>query len=94
MEFTEIDFDKILKVAGETGTVLEINANPHRLDLKDVNIRKAKKAGVKLVINSDAHHKDQLNLMEYGVNQACRGWAEKNVIVNCWPAKKMLKMLK
>ena len=90
----EIDFDKILKVAGETGTVLEINANPHRLDLKDVNIRKAKKAGVKLVINSDAHHKDQLNLMEYGVNQACRGWAEKNDIVNCWPAKKMLKMLK
>ncbi|MEK7548878.1 MAG: DNA polymerase/3'-5' exonuclease PolX [Patescibacteria group bacterium] len=90
----EIDFDKILRVAKETGTVLEINANPYRLDLNDQNIRKAKEIGVKMIINSDSHHKDQLNLMEYGVSQARKGWAEKKDIINCWSVKKMLSMLK
>ncbi|MEK9154638.1 MAG: DNA polymerase/3'-5' exonuclease PolX [Patescibacteria group bacterium] len=90
----EMDFDRILRVAKETKTVLEINSFPLRLDLKDINIKKAKKAGVKMVINTDAHHKDSLRLMEYGVSQARRGWAERTDIVNCWPAEKMLKMLK
>ena len=90
----EIDFDKILKVAKKTGTILEINANPYRLDLNDKNIRKAKEIGVKMIINSDAHHKDQLNLMEYGVSQARRGWAEKKDIINCWKVEEMLDMLK
>lgn len=90
----EIDFDKILQVAKETGTVLEINAYPARLDLKDANIRKAKEAGVKMVINTDAHRLEHLRFMEYGISQARRGWAEKNDIINCWPAEKLLKMLK
>lgn len=90
----EIDFDKILRTAKETGTILEINANPFRLDLNDKNIRKAKEAGVKMIINSDAHHKEQLRFMEYGVFQARRGWAEKGDIINCWPLEKALKMLK
>lgn len=90
----EIDFDKILRTAKETGTILEINANPLRLDLNDKNIRKTKEAGVKMVINADAHHKEQLRFMEYGVFQARRGWAEKGDIINAWPADKMLKMLK
>lgn len=90
----EIDFDKILKVAKETKTILEINASPVRLDLNDKNIRKAKNAGVKMIINSDAHQKEQMSFIKYGVNQVRRGWAEKGDIVNCWPAEKMLKMLK
>lgn len=90
----EIDFEKILKVAKETGTILEINAYPERLDLNDINIRRAKEAGVKMVINTDAHRKDQLRFMEYGVYQARRGWAEKKDIINCWPAEKMLKIMK
>ena len=90
----EIDFAKILRVAKETGTILEINANPYRLDLNGQNIRRAKEAGVKMIINTDAHHKDHLRLMEYGVFQARRGWAEKADIINCWPAEKALKMLK
>jgi DNA polymerase (family 10) len=90
----EIDFEKILKVAKETGTILEINAHPERLDLNDINIKRAKEAGVKMIINTDAHQKDQLRFMEYGVYQARRGWAEKEDIINCWPAEKMLKMLK
>ena len=59
-EECEFDFDKILKVAKETGTILEINASPYRLDLNDVNVRKAKKAGVKMIINTDAHQKEQM----------------------------------
>ena len=62
----QIDFDKILKVAKETGTILEINAYPERLDLNDQNIRRAKKAGVKMVINTDSHHKDQMRFIEFG----------------------------
>lgn len=90
----EVDFGQILKAAKKTGTILEINAHPYRLDLKDTNIRKAKEAGVKMIINSDAHEKAHLYLMEYGVAQARRGWAEKKDIINCWGVEKMLKMLK
>jgi DNA polymerase (family 10) len=90
----EINFDKILKAAKETNTILEINANPYRLDLKDINIKKAKEAGVKMIINTDAHQADQMKFMEYGISQARRGWAEKKDILNAWPVDKMLKMLK
>ncbi len=78
----EIDFDKILRVAKKTKTILEINAYPERLDLNDKNIKRAKEAGVKMVINTDSHHKDQLRFMEFGIAQARRGWAEKEDIIN------------
>ena len=90
----EIDFDKILEAAKYTNTILEINSSPDRLDLKDINIKKAKQAGVKMVINTDAHHIDHMRLMEFGISQARRGWAEKKDIINAWPMEKMLKMLK
>jgi DNA polymerase (family 10) len=90
----EIDFDKILKIAKETGTILEINSYPERLDLNDINIKKAKEMGVKMVINTDAHHVDQMRFIELGIAQARRGWAEKENIINCWPLEKMLKFLK
>jgi len=89
-----VDFDRILKVAKETGTILEINASPSRSDLKDVNIRKAKEAGVKMIINTDAHQPEQMNFMEYGAAQARRGWAEKEDIINCWPFDKLVKLFK
>jgi len=78
----EIDLDKILTVAKETDTILEINANPSRLDLNDINIRKAVKAGVKMIINTDAHEERHMDLMNLGVAQARRGWASKADIVN------------
>jgi DNA polymerase (family 10) len=90
----EIDFDKILRVAKETGTILEINSYPERLDLNDINIKKAKEMGVKMVINTDAHHVDQMRFIELGIAQARRGWAEKEDIINCWPLEKMLRFLK
>jgi DNA polymerase (family 10) len=87
----QIDFDKILRTAKETGTILEINSFPDRLDLNDRNIRRAKEAGVKMIINTDSHRQDQLRFIEFGVAQARRGWAEKGDIVNCWPLEKLLK---
>jgi DNA polymerase (family 10) len=90
----QIDFEKILKVAKETKKILEINSYPERLDLNDHNIYKAKKMGVKMVINTDAHHKDQLRFIEFGIAQARRGWAEKEDIINTWPLEKLLKFLK
>jgi DNA polymerase (family 10) len=86
----EVDFDKILKTAKETGTILEINSYPERLDLCDQNIRKAREVGVKMIINTDSHHKDQLRFIEFGVSQARRGWAEKKDIVNTMGTKGIL----
>jgi len=90
----EIDFERILKVAKETGTVLEINSYPERLDLNDIKIKKAKEMGVKMVINTDSHHIDQMRFIEYGIAQARRGWAEKQDIINCLPLEKVLNSLK
>ncbi len=90
----ETDFDRLLKVARETGKVLEINAYPERLDLNDVNIMKAVRAGVRMVVNTDAHHVDQLVMMRYGVAQVRRGWAEKKDIINTWPVEGLLKGMK
>jgi DNA polymerase (family 10) len=86
----QMDFDRILKVAKETGTVLEINSS-QRMDLRDFYIRRTKEEGVKMIINTDSHHKDQMDLMEYGVSQARRGWAEAKDIINTLPAEELLK---
>ncbi len=90
----QLDFDKILEVAKKTGTILEINSSPYRLDLNSFYIRRAKEAGVKMIINTDSHQKEQLNLMEYGIAQARRGWAERNDIVNTLPVEGLLKHFK
>jgi len=86
----QIDFNKILKVAKETGTILEINSYPERLDLNDKNIRKAKESGIKMIINTDSHQKDQLRFIEYGIAQARRGWAESKDIINTRSLEKLL----
>lgn len=88
------DFDQILKIAKKTGTILEINSSPYRLDLRDIYIRRAKNEGVKMVINTDSHQKEQMTLMEYGVWQARRGWAEKEDIINTYSVEQLLKYFK
>jgi len=90
----QCDFDKILRAAKEYKVILEINSYPERLDLNDQNIRRAKEAGVKMIINTDSHHKDQLRFIEFGIAQARRGWAEKDDIINCWSLEKLLKYFK
>ncbi|MBI2134624.1 DNA polymerase/3'-5' exonuclease PolX [Candidatus Woesearchaeota archaeon] len=90
----ELDFEKILEKANETKTVLEINAYPERMDLNDINVRTALKYGIKLSIGTDSHDADQLRNYKLGIAIARRGWAEKKDIINTYPAKEMLKLLK
>lgn len=90
----ELDVDVVLQEAKKTNTVLEINAQPRRLDLKDVYIRKAKEAGVKMIIDSDSHSVEHLEFLKYGIAQARRGWAEAKDVVNTLPLEKCLKMFK
>jgi len=90
----DLDMDRIIKVAKETGTVLEIDALPDRLDLKDEYIKKAVEAGVKLAIDSDAHALNHFSFLRYGIAQARRGWAKKSDIINAWPLDKMKSFLK
>ncbi len=80
--------------AKEYNVILEINSFPERLDLNDQNIRKAKELGIKMAINTDAHHKDQLRFAELGIAQARRGWAEKEDIINAQSLEKLLKYFK
>jgi len=90
----QMDFDKILETAKKTGTILEINSSPYRLDLNGFNIRRAKSQGIKMIINTDSHKKEQLDLMEYGAWQARKGWAEKSDIINTLPVEELLKFFK
>jgi DNA polymerase (family 10) len=86
----ECDFDEVLRAARKYNVTLEINASMQRMDLSDQNAKKAKDAGVKMVIDSDAHQKEGLKSIELGISQARRGWAEKNDIINTSPLKKLL----
>lgn len=78
----EIDMDKVIGACSETGTALEINCYYDRLDLNDINCRKAKESGVMIAISTDAHHVDQMWMMELGVGIARRGWVEKKNVIN------------
>jgi DNA polymerase (family 10) len=88
------DFDEILKVAAAHGVALEINAQPERLDLDDVQARAAQEAGVALVISTDAHRIEELNCMRYGVDQARRAWCEARHVLNTRPLAELRKALR
>lgn len=86
-----MDMDAVFAAAAETGTILEINANPARLDLRDIHVRLAVERGVKLAINTDAHRAEDLSLAHYGVATAQRGWATAAHIVNTWPVEDLIQ---
>ncbi len=77
-----LDMEEIVKVARNEGVLLEINAQPHRLDLGDTHARLAREAGVKLVISTDAHRVRELESMRYGVDQARRAWCQRADVAN------------
>lgn len=89
-----IDVEKIINTACETRTVLEINSSYNRLDLRDEHIRLAVQNGVKLAINSDAHHPVHFAYLLFGIGQARRGWAKKMDIINTLKVDALLKELK
>jgi DNA polymerase (family X) len=90
----KVNMDELIKAAKKTKTVLEIDAYPNRLDLKDENIRKAVSAEVRLSIDSDAHNTLHFQYLEFGIAQARRGWAEAKDIINTNTWQRMLKLLK
>jgi DNA polymerase (family X) len=90
----DVDVDMLIELAKETGTALELNANPNRLDLSSENIKKAEEAGVKIVINTDAHSIDHLEFMEVGVGAARKGWVKASSVINTFNSDDLLKFLK
>jgi len=90
----EVDMDEILKTAKETGTAMEINAYPLRLDLSDIYAKKAKELRIPIVISTDAHVTTQFNFMSYGVSIARRSWLEKEDVANTLEVRQLLKKLK
>ena len=89
----DLDLEKIFKFAKTNNVLLEVNSS-ERLDLNSLNIRKAKEMGCRFFINTDTHNLRQLERMEFGVNEARRGFAEKKDIVNTMPREEIEKFLK
>ncbi len=83
-ESSDADWEQIFKAAAKNNKILEINAYPNRLDLRDDLVRLALKYGVKFIIDTDAHQVSQMDNMKFGVAVARRGWAEAKDIVNTW----------
>ena len=84
---------EVIKAARDYGVMLEINAQPDRLDLNDVYIQMAREAGVKLVIDTDAHRTQELGCMRYGVDQARRAWCEARDVANTYHLPAFRKLL-
>jgi DNA polymerase (family X) len=87
-----IDLDAVYAAAARTGTMLEINANPKRRDLSDVNARAAVRAGVAIIIDSDAHRTDTLANMRWGVATARRAWLTRKDVLNTRPLAELRKL--
>ncbi len=88
-----VDVEELVKVAKQEGVLLELNAQPDRLDLRDFHLQMAREAGVKIVISTDAHRSAELDYMRYGVDQARRGWLEKADVANTYTTEAFLKLL-
>ena len=89
----DVDMDLLIKLAAETNTALELNANPNRLDLSAKNVKKAQEAGVTIVINTDAHSREMLDNMEVGIANAKRGWLKKETVLNARTEEQLLSFL-
>jgi len=93
-EAYKVNLKEVFQAAIDRGVVMEINAYPDRLDLRDVDARMAKEMGAKLVISTDAHSIVQLELMKFGVFTARRGWVEAKEVINTLPLPALLKILR
>jgi DNA polymerase (family 10) len=90
----EIDIERVVEKALETGTFLEINSQPDRLDLSDVNARLAGEAGVKIIVSSDAHQLKALDYVDFGIAQARRAWLTADQIANTRTWAQLRKLMK
>ena len=89
----EVDMDAIMQAAKENGTLLELNANPARLDLNDVHLAMAKRMGIPIVISTDAHSTDAMDVMSYGIKQARRGGLSRSDVANTKPINAFCELI-
>lgn len=93
-EAYEVDMEAVIKVAEANHVALELDCFPDRMDLRDVQVRQAISSGVKIVIDTDAHHPDHLRYLEMGIGTARRGWATAKDVQNTLPVEKLLEWFK
>jgi DNA polymerase (family 10) len=90
----DVDLDELFAACARTGTALEINGSPHRLDLPAEHVRRARQAGVKFAVDSDAHATVELDYPRYGAATAQRGWLTADDVINAWPLERLRAFLR
>ncbi|HSA50135.1 MAG TPA: DNA polymerase/3'-5' exonuclease PolX [Yinghuangia sp.] len=90
----DADFDAVFEACARTGTALEVDSHPERLDLRDEDILRAKQYGVKFSVDSDAHAATHLPYIRFGVGTAQRGWLTKDDVINTWPFARLERFLR
>ncbi|WP_406111195.1 DNA polymerase/3'-5' exonuclease PolX [Kitasatospora purpeofusca] len=90
----DVDLDAVFAAAARTGTAIEINSSPQRLDLRDEDVLRAKRHGVKFSIDSDAHATPQLAYPRYGIGTAQRAWLTPEDVINTWPWQRLKRFLR
>jgi len=88
-----LDMERVMQAALERGCYLELNAQPHRLDLSDVHCKMAKEMGLKVAISTDSHSSNNLDYMRFGIDQARRGWLERDDVLNTRSWAELKKLL-
>jgi DNA polymerase (family 10) len=89
----DLDLEAVFEAAGRTGTAMEINSHPDRLDLSDEHVLWAKRHGVRFAVDTDAHAVPHLDHRRFGVGVAQRGWLTKDAVINAWPLRKLQRFL-
>jgi DNA polymerase (family X) len=89
----DVDIEEVFKAAVRTGTALEVNSFPDRLDLRDEHVHWAREVGVKFAVDTDSHAAPHLDHMRFGVATAQRGWVTKDDVINTWPLQKLRTFL-
>ncbi|MET9973342.1 DNA polymerase/3'-5' exonuclease PolX, partial [Streptomyces sp. NPDC006356] len=89
----DVDLDEVFAACARTGTAMEINSHPDRLDLRDEDILRARRHGVKFAVDSDAHALVHQANQRYGVGTAQRGWLTKDDVINTWPLTRLRRFL-
>jgi DNA polymerase (family 10) len=90
----DLDLDEVFRAAAKTGTALEINSYPDRLDVKDEHVLWARRHGVRFAIDSDSHAVKHLDVIPYGIATAQRGWLTREDVINAWPITKLTRFLR
>ena len=90
----DVDLEEVFKAAARTGTALEVNGYPDRLDLRDEHILWARRHGVRFAVDTDSHATTHLEHMRYGVGNAQRGWLTQDDVINAWPLSKLRTFLR